>query len=68
MGFYLLQENVKNRIDELVDEATSPNRKRKIVEIFDELSDSICRVADMVSHINIYNINPLCANRFFLLV
>ena len=56
MGFYILQENVKNRIDELVDEATSPNRKRKIVEIFDELSDSICRVADMVSHINIYNI------------
>lgn len=47
-GFYLLQQQVENEIDDLVKETTSTNRKRKIVQIFDQMSDSICRVADMV--------------------
>lgn len=47
-GFYLLQQEVENEIDDLVKETTSTNRKRKIVQIFDQMSDSICRVADMV--------------------
>ncbi|VDI74554.1 mitochondrial intermediate peptidase [Mytilus galloprovincialis] len=46
-GFYLLQQQVENEIDDLVKETTSTNRKRKIVQIFDQMSDSICRVADM---------------------
>ena len=54
MGFHILQENVKTQIDDLIKEATSPTRKRKIVEIFDELSDCICRVADMVTAIFIF--------------
>ena len=47
-GFSLLQEKVSEEIDSLIIEATSPTRDRKIVEIFDELSDCVCRVADMV--------------------
>lgn len=47
-GFYLLQENVHNEVETLVEEVVSPHRKRKIVEVFDQLSDSLCKVADMV--------------------
>ncbi|KAK2156086.1 hypothetical protein LSH36_222g03005 [Paralvinella palmiformis] len=52
-GFYLLQENVKLEADELVEEATSKQRKRKLVKIFDELSDCLCRVADMADFIRV---------------
>ncbi len=47
-GFYLLQQNAKEEAEQLVAEATNPNRSRKLVEVFDELSDCLCRVADMV--------------------
>lgn len=50
-GFYLLKENVINHTDALIGEAVSPGRKRKMVEIFDELSDSLCKVADMAEFI-----------------
>ncbi|XP_029634269.1 mitochondrial intermediate peptidase [Octopus sinensis] len=56
-GFYLLKENVENSINELVNEALSPNRKRKMVEIFDSLSDSLCRVADMSEFIRLAHPN-----------
>lgn len=52
-GFYLLQENVTQRCDELVDEIISPNRERKIVELFDELSDTLCKVADMTEFVRL---------------
>ena len=52
-GFYLLKENVINQTDALINEATSPHRKRKIVEVFDELSDSLCRVADLAEFIRL---------------
>lgn len=52
-GFYLLQEKVNNEVDALIKEATSPTRNRKIVEIFDELSDCVCRVADMADFIRV---------------
>ena len=48
-GFALLENKVTDEIESLIKEATSPSRDRKIVEIFDELSDCVCRVADMVS-------------------
>ena len=47
-GFYLLQKQVFDEADTLVKEATSPNRDRKLVQIFDQLSDCLCRVADLV--------------------
>lgn len=52
-GFYLLQESVTQRCDELVDEIISPNRQRKIVEAFDELSDTLCKVADMTEFVRL---------------
>lgn len=52
-GFYLMKENVINHTDALIAEATNPNRKRKIVEIFDELSDSLCKVADLAEFIRL---------------
>lgn len=52
-GFYLLQENVIRRCDDLVEEIISPHRKRKIVEAFDELSDTLCKIADMTEFIRL---------------
>lgn len=52
-GFYLLKESAVNISDALVEESCSKNRKRKMVEIFDELSDSLCRVADLAEFVRI---------------
>ncbi|XP_017463743.1 PREDICTED: mitochondrial intermediate peptidase [Rhagoletis zephyria] len=52
-GFYLMRDNVANKTDELITEAISTNRRRKMVEIFDELSDSLCKVADLAEFIRI---------------
>lgn len=49
----MLQENVTQRCDELVNEIISPSRNRKIVEVFDELSDTLCKVADMAEFVRI---------------
>lgn len=50
-GFYLLRENAKQEAAGLVAEALSKNRKRKMVEIFDNLSNCLCRVADMAEFV-----------------
>ena len=47
-GFYLLQSQVIDHVDDLVGEINSPNRTRKLVAVFDELSDCLCKVADLV--------------------
>lgn len=52
-GFYLLKDNVIEKSDRLIEEAISPNRTRKIVEVFDELSDSLCKVADMAEFVRL---------------
>ena len=52
-GFFLLKDNVANKTDDLIQEATSGQRQRKIVQIFDELSDSLCKVADLSEFIRI---------------
>lgn len=52
-GFHLLKENVIEKSDRLIDEAISPDRKRKMVEVFDELSDSLCKVADMAEFVRL---------------
>lgn len=39
--------------DRLIEEAISPNRQRKMVEVFDELSDSLCKVADMAEFVRL---------------
>ena len=43
--------------EDLVSEATSTQRKRKLVQVFDQLSDTLCRVADMVRFIRLLKMN-----------
>lgn len=52
-GFYYLKECAVEATDRLVAESCSSNRKRKMVAIFDELSDTLCKVADMAEFIRI---------------
>ncbi|KAL7052094.1 hypothetical protein ACKWTF_004765 [Chironomus riparius] len=52
-GFYLLKERCISRTDDLIAEAISQKRDRKIVEIFDELSDTLCKVADLSEFIRL---------------
>lgn len=42
-----------SQVDVLIEEATSKDRRRKMVEIFDELSNTLCKVADMAEFIRI---------------
>lgn len=53
-GFNLLKEKACDQTNELVKEAVNPNRNRKLVVVFDELSDSLCKVADLVSIIQVF--------------
>ncbi|XP_074657547.1 mitochondrial intermediate peptidase-like [Tubulanus polymorphus] len=50
-GFYLLKDNVEAVVDYLLKQAVNSDsqsdRKWKMVEIADELSDALCKVADM---------------------
>lgn len=52
-GFHVLKDNVIGHTDRLIAEAISPQRDRKMVAIFDELSDSLCKVADMAEFIRL---------------
>lgn len=52
-GFYLLKENVIHSTQNLINEATNPYRTRKIVSIFDDLSDTLCRVADLAEFVRV---------------
>lgn len=52
-GFHVLKENVIRHTDQLIAEAIGPQRARKMVSIFDELSDSLCKVADMAEFIRL---------------
>ncbi|CAF3464210.1 unnamed protein product [Rotaria socialis] len=49
-GFHILAERVVQKCEKLLDECFTPSR-RKIVEILDEISDEICRVADLAEFI-----------------
>lgn len=52
-GFHVLKDRALTQVDVLIEEATSKDRKRKMVEIFDELSDTLCKVADMAEFIRL---------------
>ncbi|KAK9730095.1 Peptidase family M3 [Popillia japonica] len=52
-GFYILRDKCKNATEELIEEATGIDRKRKMVEIFDDLSNSLCKVADLAEFIRL---------------
>ncbi|KAE9540018.1 hypothetical protein AGLY_005270 [Aphis glycines] len=50
-GFYAFKEQTKIDCDNFVDEICNPNRKRNLVTIFDQLSNSLCCLADMAEFI-----------------
>ncbi|KAJ8980592.1 hypothetical protein NQ317_018720 [Molorchus minor] len=52
-GFYNLRDQCISKTDHLIDEALSQNRQRKMVEIFDDMSDSLCQVADLAEFIRL---------------
>ncbi|XP_053610840.1 mitochondrial intermediate peptidase [Plodia interpunctella] len=51
-GFYTLKEQAIAATEQLIEEATS-NPTRPMVEIFDELSDTLCKVADLAEFVRI---------------
>lgn len=61
-GVYLLKENRLNQVEELVAECCNPNRKRCMVEIFDDLSNALCLVADLAEFLRIASPNQQFAN------
>lgn len=52
-GFYLMKENAMFESEDLVKECCSPHRSRKMVEVFDQLSDTLCRVADLAEFVRL---------------
>jgi len=56
-GFNILKSHAMIQVNTLIEEAMSKNRNKKMVEIFDELSDTLCKVADMAEFIRIAHPN-----------
>jgi len=52
-GLHLLKENGIDEVQQLVEECCDVKRRRRIVEIFDELSNALCKVADLAEFIRI---------------
>jgi len=52
-GFTELKERCISNSQALVDEVISPSRTRNVAVIFDDLSDELCRVADMAEFIRL---------------
>ncbi|KER20243.1 hypothetical protein T265_11166 [Opisthorchis viverrini] len=46
-GFASLVQDATERSKSLLNEALSPNRTRKMVQVLDDMSDTLCRVADL---------------------
>ncbi|KAL1461836.1 hypothetical protein WDU94_013704 [Cyamophila willieti] len=52
-GFYALKEKTVSATDDLLKECCDENRTRKLVQVFDDLSNELCCVADMAEFIRI---------------
>lgn len=52
-----MKDRAFTQTDLLIAEVTDVNRKRNMVEIFDELSDTLCKVADLAEFIRIAHPN-----------
>ncbi|KAK9888742.1 hypothetical protein WA026_000969 [Henosepilachna vigintioctopunctata] len=57
-GFSEIQKQCVVQTKKLIEEAQNAERTRKMVEIFDEMSDSLCRVADLAEFIRIAHPSP----------
>ena len=56
-GMYLLKEEGISQVEDLVEECCTPQRKRRMVEVFDDLSNALCRVADLAEFLRIASPN-----------
>ena len=52
-GFHILKDNAISQTNMLITESINPNRTHKMVEIFDDMSDTLCKVADLAEFIRI---------------
>ncbi|XP_042908420.1 mitochondrial intermediate peptidase [Parasteatoda tepidariorum] len=52
-GFYLLKDNAISKSEVMIQEILGTTRKRKMVTVFDELSDTLCKVADLAEFVRI---------------
>lgn len=50
-GFQEMEDDCLRACDELVAEVVSPRRTRLVAKVFDDLSDELCRVADLAEFI-----------------
>lgn len=57
-GFQDLKEKCIVTTGALIEEATSPYRTRHMVNLFDEMSDRLCQVADLAEFIRMAHPNP----------
>ncbi|XP_048453892.1 mitochondrial intermediate peptidase [Rhincodon typus] len=53
VGFQVAQENALNEMEQLVEQACRTPPGPQVVQIFDRLSDCLCRIADLVSSDNV---------------
>ena len=52
-GWSELRDRCFSNCDDLVEEVTSDTRRRNVAVIFDDLSDELCRVADMAEFVRL---------------
>ena len=52
-GFLALRDDAVAACRRLVDEACSSRRGRKMVLVFDDLSDALCKVADLAEFVRL---------------
>ena len=52
-GWAVLEDRCVRNCRSLVEEVTSPTRRRNVAVIFDDLSDELCRVADMAEFVRL---------------
>ena len=52
-GWSELRDRCFDNCDDLVEEVTSDTRRRNVAVIFDDLSDELCRVADMAEFVRL---------------
>lgn len=57
-GFIEMQQDCLQSTKDLIGEALDPKRTRKIVEVFDDLSNNVCKVADLAEFIRIAHPDP----------
>ncbi|CAK9290706.1 unnamed protein product [Gordionus sp. m RMFG-2023] len=50
-GFLILEKRALNKCDDVLDQILSNNHKKKLIALFDDLSDTLCQVADLAEFI-----------------